>query len=125
MAEATLSYGAPETIDHTAAADVSIGQVVPLVTVVANNTGLGLCCGIAQNAISNGVLGALAVGGVWEVTAAGNYANYTKVYWDDTNNKVTSTSTNNSAFGYIVDRGGASVNTQNATVKAMLMPFNW
>ena len=124
MADAVLRSGNPETIDYTPAADIAVGQVVVLATVAANNTGLGFTLGIAQRAIANGVLGALAYGGKWNVTAAGNYANWAKVYWDDTNNKVTTTSTNNSLFGFITDRHSASGDVTNTTVEAMCWPFN-
>lgn len=125
MADAVFRSGVPKAIDYTpAAGDVALGQVVVLATVAANNTGLGLTLGIAQHAISNSTLGSLAIGGEWNVTAAGNYANYAKVYWDDTNNKVTSTSTNNSLFGFITNRQSASGDVTNATVTAVCWPFN-
>lgn len=124
MADATFRSGAPKEIDHTpASGDVALGQVVVLSAVAANNTGLGLTCGIAQRAISNGVLGALAVGGEWNVTAGSNVANYQVVYWDDTNNKVVNTSTNNSLFGMVTNRQSASGDVTNATVTCLLHPF--
>lgn len=123
MADAVLRSGVCETIDYTPAADIATGQVVVLATVAANNTGLGMTLGIAQRPIANGVLGALAYGGRWNVTAAGNYTNYAKVYWDDTNNKVTTTSTNNSLFGFIVDRNSASGDVTNTTVECICWPF--
>lgn len=106
MAEATFRHGDPVYADYTpAAGNVSAGEVVLL----GNTT--GLTCGIAHLDITNNALGALAIGGgVYDVTMLENYAAYTKVYWDDTNNKVVSTSTNNAQFGYLLE-GGTGVNT--------------
>lgn len=89
MAEAVLRHGIPRFMDYTpAAGNVSAGQVV-----VLGNT-VGLTCGIAHQDITNNVLGSLAIGGgVYEVTMLTNIAPYTKVFWDDTNNKVVSTTT--------------------------------
>ncbi len=122
--QATLRSGNPEVIDYTPGADVAIGDVVVLSTVAANNTGLGLCVGIAQRPISNGVLGALAIrGGEWNCTAGSNVANYQVVYWDDTNNKLVNTSTNNSLFGYVTNRQSTSGDVTNAVVTAYLAPL--
>lgn len=114
MAEATFRHGAPVMADYTpAAGNVSAGQVVLL----GNTT--GLTCGVAHLDIENTKLGALAVGGgVYDVTMLTNIAAYTKVYWDDTNNKVVSTSTNNAQFGYLLE-GGTGANT---VVKALHHP---
>jgi hypothetical protein len=93
---------------------VAAGQVVLL----GNTT--GLTCGIAHRDITNATLGALAAfGGIYDVTMLTNLAAYTKVYWDDTNNKVVSTSTNNAQFGYLIE-GGTGANT---VVKALHSPL--
>lgn len=119
MADATFYHGEPETIDYTpAAGDIALNQVVVLATVAANATGAGLTCGIAQHAITNATKGSLSFGGKWNVIAGSNVANYQPVYWDDTNNKVVNSSTNNSFFGCIVDRQSASGDVTNATVTA-------
>jgi len=114
MAEATLRHGDPTFMDYTpAAGNVSAGQVVLL----GNTTGLG--CGIAHLDITNNTLGALAIGGgVYDVVMLTNLAAYARVYWDDTNNKVVSTSTNNAVFGVLLE-GGTGANT---TVKALHQP---
>lgn len=106
MAEVTLRSGSPETIDYTpSGGNVSAGQVVLL-----GNTA-GLACGIAVTDITNNTLGSLYVrGGVFKVTMLPNVAAYSRVYWDDTNNKVTNTSTNMAPFGYLVT-GGTGANT--------------
>ena len=107
MAEATLRHGNPRFIDYTpGAGNLTAGQVVLL----GNTT--GLTCGIAHQDIENTKLGSLAAGGgVYECVNLNNAANYTKVYWDDTNNKVTTVSTNNALFGFIEADGAAGANT--------------
>lgn len=125
MAEATLRSGSPLVIDYTpAAGDIAMGQVVVLATVVANNTGLGLTCGVAQRAITNSTKGALGVSDAeYNCVAGSNVANYQAVFWDDTNNKVSNTSTNNSLFGYVTDRQSAAGDVTNAVVTCMHKPF--
>lgn len=112
--EATMRSGDPEFMDYTpAAGNVSAGQVVLL-----GNTA-GLACGIAHQDITNNTLGALAIGGgVYDVVMLTNIAAYALVYWDDTNNKVVSTSTNNAVFGVLLT-GGTGANT---TVRALHDP---
>lgn len=125
MAEATIRSGSPEVVDYTpTGGDVAMGQVVVLATVVANNTGLGLTCGVAQRAISNNAKGALAIGaGEYNCVAGSNVANWQPVFWDDTNNKVVNTSTNNSLFGYVSDRQSAAGDVTNAVVTCLHKPF--
>lgn len=112
--EATMRHGDPTFADYTpAAGNVAAGQVVLL-----GNTA-GLTCGVAHQDITNNTVGSLAVGGgVYDVVMITNIAAYTKVYWDDTNNKVTSTSTNNATFGFLLT-GGTGANT---TVEALHVP---
>lgn len=116
MPECTMRQGAPQMIDYTpASGNVSAGQVV-----LAGNL-VGLSCGIAHQDITNNTLGALAAGGgVYDVTMLSNLANYALAYWDDTNNKLTSTSTNNAVFGVVVGGGGGGA---NATVQALHLPY--
>lgn len=107
MAEATYRHGDPVMVDYTpSSGNVSAGQVI----LVGNTT--GFTCGIAHVDITNNTLGALAAGGgVYSVTNLNNSATGAKVYWDDTNNKVTSVSTNNALFGFVVANGGGGANT--------------
>lgn len=113
MAEATKRSGFPAVVPYTpTGGNVAAGQVVVLLDA-------GLSCGVATLPITNNVLGALEVGGgIYDVTMLGNYAAWTKVWWDDTNNKVTTTSTNNALFGYLIE-GGTGANT---VVKAFHLP---
>jgi hypothetical protein len=116
MADATFRSGNPVTIQHTpAAGDVAVGEVVLL----GNTT--GLTCGIAPKAISNAVLGVLSAGGgIYDVVNLNNAANGAKVYWDNSAKKVTTVSTNNAQFGFIVESGGGGANT---TARALHHPY--
>jgi len=80
MAQATFVSGSPVMADYTpSGADVAAGEV----KVVG-----ALPC-IAHRKISDGSLGALAVGsGIYKVTAGGAISAGAACYWDDTNNKV-------------------------------------
>lgn len=123
MAEATFRHGDPVMVDYTpAAGNIAAGQVVLVGSVTANTSGTGAVAMIAHRDITNSTLGALATaGGVYDVTNLNNAATGAKVYWDDTNNKVTSVSTNNAVFGWIVAEGGGGANT---TCKAFHNPFH-
>ncbi len=116
MADTTFRHGDPEMIDYTPSSGaISEGQVVLL----GNTT--GLTCGVAHRPIANNALGALASGGgVYDVVNLNNAANYAKVYWDDSNNKVTTVSTNNALFGFIVASGGGGA---NSTARAIHKPY--
>jgi Uncharacterized conserved protein (DUF2190) len=114
VADATFRSGDPIVVDYTpTGGNVAAGEVVLL-----GNTA-GLTCGIARGAITNNVMGSLEVGnGVYDVVMLTNLAAWTLVYWDNANNKVVSTSTNNATFGFLVT-GGSGANT---TVKALHKP---
>jgi predicted RecA/RadA family phage recombinase len=113
MAETTFRSGDPVMVDHTATADVALGEVV----LVGNLT--GWTCGIAHHAIANTALGALAAGGgIYDVVNLNNAADGAKVYWDGT--KATTTSTNNATFGFVVSGGGGGANT---TCQALHVPY--
>jgi hypothetical protein len=115
--EATFRHGDPTYQDYTpAAGNIAAGQVVLL----GNLTGIGL--GVAHLDITNNTLGALAVGGgIYDVTMLTNIANYATVYWDDTNNKVVTTSTNNATFGVLLT-GGTGANTVVEALHAPMTP---
>lgn len=115
MAEAVLRFGKPVMVKHTAAANISAGQVV-----LVGNTA-GWTCGIAHDAITNTEIGSLAAGdGVYDVVNLDNAANGAKVWWDNSANKVTTTSTNNALFGFIVSGGAGGANT---TCQALHKPY--
>lgn len=116
MADTTYRSGEYRSINYTpSGGNVAVGQVVLL-----GNTA-GLTCGIAHQAIENSTLGSLAAGGgIYDVVNLNNAANYAKVYWDNSNKKVTTTSTNNALFGFITSDGGGGA---NSTAKAMHWPY--
>jgi len=105
--QAALRHGDPIVVDYTpSSGNVAAGQVI-----ILGNTGSALSL-VAQSPIVNNVQGAAEVAdGVYEVTNLNNAANGAKVWWDGTNNKVTSVSTNNALFGYVVANGGRGANT--------------
>jgi hypothetical protein len=113
MADVTFKHGNPVTVDYTpAAGNIALGQVVVIGTVTANTAGAGAIAGVASRPITNNVLGSLDVGGgVYQGLNLNNAANGAKVYWDDTNNKFTTASTNNAVFGHIVLNGAGGANT--------------
>lgn len=116
MAETTFRHGEPVMVDYTpSSGNVSAGAVI----LVGNTT--GWTCGIAHVDITNSTLGALAAGGgVYDVVNLNNAANGVKVYWDDSANKVTTTSTNNALFGFVVSGGAGGANT---TCQALHKPY--
>lgn len=116
MADTTFRHGEPLMVDYTpSSGDVAEGAVI----LVGNLTGWTV--GIAHRPITNNALGALAAGGgVYDVINLNNAANGAKVYWDNSAKKVTTTSTNNATFGFIVDDGGAGANT---TARALHFPY--
>ncbi len=81
-------------IDYTPGADVAAGDVIVQ----------GDLVGVARLDIKSGVLGALAVTGVFDFAKATNvaYTVGTILYWDDTNNIVTTTATGNKQIGKVV-----------------------
>jgi hypothetical protein len=105
--QAAFRCGEPVVIEYTpSSGNVAAGQVVLL----GNTT--GLTCGIAHKDIANNKLGALAMGeGVYDVLNLNNAANFAKVYWDAVNLGITTTSTNNALFGFVVSAGGGGTNT--------------
>lgn len=114
MADATFRHGSPVMVDYTPAnGDKANGDIVLL-----GNTS-GLTCGVCHTDIANSTLGAIAAGGgVYDVKVASNYAAWSKVYWDDANSTLTTTSANMSLFGYTVEAAGAA----NAIVKVLHHP---
>jgi hypothetical protein len=112
MAECTFKHGNPAHIDYTpSGGNVAAGEVVVQGTATGNTAGYGAFAAIASVPIVNNALGALAVGGVWSVTNLNNAAVGALVYWDNTNNSVTTVSTNNAQFGVIVGSGAGGVNS--------------
>jgi len=125
MPDATFRHGDPVMVDYTPSSGaVAEGTVVVLGSVTANTSGTGAVAAVVHRPIANSTLGAAAVGGgVYDMVNLNNAANGAKVYWDITNNtrKVTSVSTNNAVFGWIVASGGGGA---NSTCKVHHAPFH-
>lgn len=109
MAQAALSHGNPIMVGYTPGSAVTAGDVV-----VQND----LVC-IAHDAIAANRRGEVAaVGGVYRVTADAAIVVGKKVYWDDTANKITETSTGNKVFGMNVEASSAD----GDVIQAVHMP---
>lgn len=121
--EVTFRHGDPVCVDYTpASGNIAAGQVVVVGSVTANTAGTGAVAMIAHRPITNNTVGALATfGGVYDVVNLNNAATGAKVYWEDTNNKVTTVSTNNAVFGWICAEGAGGA---NSTAKAFHCPFH-
>jgi predicted RecA/RadA family phage recombinase len=101
MAQATFVHDG-RWIDYTPGADVAAGDVVVQ----------GDLVGVAVRPLAANQLGALAVAGVFDFAKGAGVA-YTVgqiLYWDDTNNVVTTTATGNKQIGKVV-RAAASADT--------------
>lgn len=97
--QATFVSGEYETADYTAGATITAGDVI----VTADTPR------IAHSDIANGALGTLATrGGIYKVKANAAIAADTKVYWDNSNDEVTVTSSGNKVFGVTVEASTAS-----------------
>jgi len=97
--QAQMRHGTPLMIDYTPSAAVSAGDVV-----VVGELPL-----VAHDDIAANAKGALAAGGgVYKVTADGALAAGVIVYWDDTNNKVTATTSGNKFFGFVAPHNAAA-----------------
>lgn len=125
MSDTTFRHGDPTTVDYTpASGNIAEGEVVVLGTVTANTAGTGAVTAISPRPIVNARVGAVSIGGgVYDVVNLNNAATGAKVYWDIQNNtrKVTTVSTNNSVFGWIVASGGGGA---NSTAKAIHAPYH-
>ncbi len=123
MADATFRNGDPAFVDYTpSGGNVAEGTVLALGTVTANTSGTGGFCAVAHRPITNNTLGAVSIGGgMYDMINLNNAATGAKVYWDLQNNtrKLTTVSTNNVQFGYIVASGGGGANT---TCRALHAP---
>ncbi len=98
------------SIDYTPGAAVAAGDVIVQ----------GELVGVARTPIAANALGSLAVEGVFDFTkAAGASTALTvgaNVYWDDTNNRVTTTATGNKLIGKVVKAAGDN----DATVRVRM-----
>ncbi len=93
MPQATFVH-AGDLIDFTAAAAVAVGDVIVQ----------GDLVGIVDRGLAIGEQGSLVVKGVLDFAKLTNvaYTVGTILYWDDTNNVVTTTATGNKVIGKVV-----------------------
>ena len=79
---------------------------------------VGKRLGVASSAISNGAAGVLAMEGVFNLPKLSTdvIAQGALLYWDDTNKRLTSTSTSNTLAGYAQDASGNGVATVNIMI---------
>lgn len=109
MAQLTFLSGSPVMIDHTPGSAVTAGDGV-----VVNDKVF-----IAHSDIAANALGSVAAGGgVYRGPANAAIAKGKKVYWDDTNNEITETSSGNKVLGTTVSASAAS----DATVDVLHSP---
>ena len=115
MATFTFRHGNPIMIDHTAASDITAGDLVSLGNLA------GITCGVAHKDIADTELGAIAVGGgVYDVKVANtNVAVGDKLHYDSTLVALSDVSTNNSQFGFAVE----ATTAVNTTVKVLHFPY--
>lgn len=113
MPQTTFRSGNPQMIDYTpSSGNVSAGQVIQSTDIASNSVEVGLSLVIAHVDIENNTKGSVSAGGgIYDVVNLNNAADFAIVYWDDTNDKVTTVSTNNAQFGAIVSGGGGGANS--------------
>jgi predicted RecA/RadA family phage recombinase len=112
MAESQYLNGPFTTAEYTAGGTIAAGQVV-----VVGDLPL-----IAHMPIANGAKGTLALGGgLYKVAKANNetIAGGKRLYWDDTNNRVTLTASTHKVFGYSAPNGAAETAVE---IEALHMP---
>lgn len=121
MPDAILHHGNYDTMSHTpSGGDVADGAMVLIGTITANTAGAGGLLGIAHRDIANGVEGTLAIGGgVYDCVIASNYAAGVKLYKPSGNAILTTTSTNNAQFGYLLESAAAA----NAVCQVLHAPY--
>lgn len=81
-----------DVLDYTAGANIVSGQVVLM----------GVRIGVALAAIANGAVGPVAVTGVFKIAklTTDAPAQGALLYWDNANNRLTTTSAGNTLAGY-------------------------
>lgn len=110
--DVTFRHGNPTYADYTPTDGAKTGGHVQLL----GNT-IDLTCGVAHVDIANNVKGALAIGGgVYRGINLNNAAENAEVWWDNTNKKFTTVSTNNARFGFVTDGSGGGGANSNVDV---------
>lgn len=110
MAQATLYNGSPVMADYTPSGAALVAGEVKVVANVPM---------IAHRAIADGSKGSLAAfGGIYTVTGDAVITAGKRVYWDDSEDKVTETADANTHFGYTV----SACSGDDATCYVLHMP---
>lgn len=110
MADFEFVRGNYDTADHTpASGDVAAGAGVLFGSVTANTAGQGALLTFTHRPIANNVLGTVAIGGgVYKAMIASNYAAGVLLYKPSGNAILTTTSTNNSQAGILLQAASAA-----------------
>ena len=97
-----------DSVDYTPAADVAAGEVVVV----------GSLVGVAKRDIKANVMGAITVVGVFDIDkdSAEVIALGDSIYWDDTNSRATTVTTDNTYMGKAVLAAGAGTTTVRVRV---------
>lgn len=103
MADATYVHGTQDKIDYTPTSATDAGTVIVQ----------GDLVGITNLDIEADRLGALSISGVWDITKDTSTAHTVgqKVYWDDTNKKLTTTASGNKRIGTVLEAADAAAET--------------
>ena len=113
MGQADLRHGNPLMCDYTPGSAVTAGDVVVVDEVPC----------VAHSDIAASDLGALAVGGgVYQVTGDGALSAGAKVYWDDSEDKVTETARGNPHIGFVAP--GSSCSGDGGSVDIVHAPVD-
>lgn len=94
-----------EVLDHVAASNLTSGSAVLV----------GKRLGVALGDIATGATGSVAMKGVYQLPKLGTdvVAQGDELYWDNTNKRLTTTSTSNTRAGYAAAAAGSGVTTVN------------
>jgi predicted RecA/RadA family phage recombinase len=102
--EVQFLSGNVNVVDYTPTADMPAGRVVVI----------GVTPLIVQTAIPANRLGAVAVsGGIYQGVSGVAVTAGAKVWWDDTNNRVTNVSAGNQVLGFLLPNSSSTAAGQN------------
>ena len=110
MADATFVRGSYHTMKHTPSGGaVAAGEMVVVGSVTSNTAGNGAIVAVAHTNIANNTPGTLSIGGgVYDCVIASNYAAGVKLFKPSGNAILTTTSTNNTQFGILLEAAAAA-----------------
>ena len=99
-----------DVIDYTAASAVSSGQILLV----------GARIGVALTSIAVGATGAVRMQGIFTIAKLSTDAmtQGALLYWDNTNSRLTTTSTGNTLAGFCATAAGAGTTTVEISINA-------